>query len=146
MSLKKSLKDKTNPEIESVINAISNSGFYKEIRLEDVLFTIKESEIIKASKDLDDSIWKITNLRVDEKIGRIEINTFSDDFEKELLALMNPTVDSNLEKEEVQIQKLPSENIYHFIPNIDSHGDTKLLLILVQLIKIKLLKHLQRLL
>ena len=125
MSLKNLLKDKTNPEIESVINAISNSGFYKEIRLEDVLFTVKESEIIKASKDLDNSIWKITNLKVDEKIGRIEINTLSDDFEKELLALMNPTVDSSLETEEIKIKKNPSENIYHFIPNIDSHGDTK---------------------
>ena len=48
MSLKNLLKDKTNPEIQSVINAISNSGFYKEIRLEDALFTIKQSELIKA--------------------------------------------------------------------------------------------------
>ena len=64
MSLKNLLKDKTNPEIESVINAIANRGFYKEIRLEDALFTIKESELIKASKDLDNTNWEISNLSV----------------------------------------------------------------------------------
>ena len=31
MSLKSLLKDKTNPEIESIINAIGNSGFIKRL-------------------------------------------------------------------------------------------------------------------
>ena len=41
------LKDKTDPEIESTINAIANRGFYKEIRLEDAYFSIKDSDLIK---------------------------------------------------------------------------------------------------
>ncbi len=73
MSLKNLLQDKTNPEIQSVVNAISNSGFYKEIRLENPLYTIKQSELIKASKDLDDSSWQISNLFIDEKIAKIEV-------------------------------------------------------------------------
>ena len=55
-NLKTLINDKNNPEIESTINAVSNSGFYKEIRLEDALFSIKESDLIKASKDIDGGI------------------------------------------------------------------------------------------
>ncbi|MGE4382632.1 MAG: EAL domain-containing protein [Arcobacter sp.] len=118
MSLKNLLKDKTNPEIESVINAIANRGFYKEIRLEDALFTIKESDLIKASKDLDNSMWEVSNLTVDEKLGKIEINTLSDDFEKELLSLENPT-EEVVKKPTI---KNPSEDIYNFIPNVKTNG------------------------
>jgi len=118
MSLKNLLKDKTNPEIESVINAIANRGFYKEIRLEDALFTIKESDLIKASKDLDNTMWEISNLTVDEKLGKIEINTLSDDFEKELLSLENPT-EEVVKKPTI---KNPSEDIYNFIPNGKTNG------------------------
>lgn len=118
MSLKNLLKDKTNPEIESVINAIANRGFYKEIRLEDALFTIKESDLIKASKDLDNTMWEISNLTVDEKLGKIEVNTLSDDFEKELLSLENPT-EEVVKKPTI---KNPSEDIYNFIPNVKTNG------------------------
>ncbi len=118
MSLKNLLKDKTNPEIESVINAIANRGFYKEIRLEDALFTIKESDLIKASKDLDNSMWEISNLTIDEKLGKIEVNTLSDDFEKELLSLENPT-EEVVKKPTI---KNPSENIYNFIPSVKTDG------------------------
>lgn len=118
MSLKNLLKDKTNPEIESVINAIANRGFYKEIRLEDALFTIKESDLIKASKDLDNTMWEISNLTVDEKLGKIEVNTLSDDFEKELLSLENQT-EEVVKKPTI---KNPSEDIYNFIPNVKTNG------------------------
>ena len=118
MSLKNLLKDKTNPEIESVINAIANRGFYKEIRLEDALFTIKETDLIKASKDLDNTMWEISNLTVDEKLGKIEINTLSDDFEKELLSLENPT-EEVVKKPTI---KNPSEDIYNFIPSVKTNG------------------------
>ena len=40
MSLKTLLKDKYDPEIGSIINAIANRGFYKEIRLENSFFNI----------------------------------------------------------------------------------------------------------
>ena len=52
MSLKSLLKDKNDPEIESTINAIANRGFYKEIRLENSYFSIKDSDLIKNSIDL----------------------------------------------------------------------------------------------
>ena len=118
MSLKNLLKDKTNPEIQSVINAISNSGFYKEIRLEDALFTIKQSELIKASKDLDDSSWKISNLTTDKKIAKIEVITLNDDFEKELLALEN----TSAEKQTLIDEKVePSDTVYNIIPKINTN-------------------------
>ena len=37
MTLKSFMDDKKDPEIVSIINAIANRGFYKEIRLEDVM-------------------------------------------------------------------------------------------------------------
>ena len=67
MSLKALLADKYNPEIESIINAIGNRGFYREIRLENAFFSIKQSDLIKASKDLDESKWKISNVSIDER-------------------------------------------------------------------------------
>jgi EAL domain-containing protein (putative c-di-GMP-specific phosphodiesterase class I)/GGDEF domain-containing protein len=112
MSIKTLLKDKHNPEVESIINAIANRGFYKEIRLEDSFFNIKDSQLIAASKDLDESKWKISNVLVDEKIGKLElINT--GDLEKELLALEN---NIDLENQET-LSKIESENTYNFIVN-----------------------------
>jgi EAL domain-containing protein (putative c-di-GMP-specific phosphodiesterase class I)/methyl-accepting chemotaxis protein len=112
MSLKTILKDKYNPEVESIINAIANRGFYKEIRLENAFFSIKQSDLIKASKDLDNSKWDISNISIDERLGKVElINTNS--FEKELLALENDT------SKETNIEPSVSsdENTYDFIPS-----------------------------
>ena len=75
MSLKNLLKDKTDPEIESTINAIANRGFYKEIRLEDAYFSIKDSDLIKDFKDLQTDKWEIINVKVDEKLGKIDVLT-----------------------------------------------------------------------
>ena len=71
MSLKSLLKDKNDPEIESTINAIANRGFYKEIRLENSYFSIKDSDLIKNSIDLQADKWEISNVKVDDKIGKI---------------------------------------------------------------------------
>jgi EAL domain-containing protein (putative c-di-GMP-specific phosphodiesterase class I)/GGDEF domain-containing protein len=113
MSLKTLLKDKYNPEVESIINAISNRGFYKEIRLENSFFSIKESDLLKASKDLDKTKWKISNISIDEKIGKIELIN-SNDFEKELLALENESVK---DEDKDSLSTTNNENTYNFIPN-----------------------------
>ncbi len=72
LSLRPLIKDKEDPEIESIIKAISNSGFYKEVRLEDANFTISQKELIGASTELDDSSWQITKIEVDPKYGYVE--------------------------------------------------------------------------
>jgi EAL domain-containing protein (putative c-di-GMP-specific phosphodiesterase class I)/methyl-accepting chemotaxis protein len=113
MSLKTLLKDKQNPEIESIIRAIANRGFYKEIRLEDSFFSIKEIDLIKASKELDKSTWKITNVSIDKKIGKIELIDTSD-LEKELLALENG---NSKEENKNKLSSAANENEYNFIPN-----------------------------
>jgi len=119
MSLKTLLKDKHNPEAESIINAIANRGFYKEIRLEDSFFNIKESDLLSASKDLDKSKWKISDITIDEKIGKIETINSSDNFEDELLAL------DNTSKVQTKIQKddTDKDNTYNFIPNENYKND-----------------------
>lgn len=119
--LKNLIHDKENPEIEATINAVSNSGFYKEIRLEDALFTIKESDLIKASKDLNNSqIWEVSNILIDEKLGKIETSTISDDFEKELLTL-NGSIPN-----EKNAAMIPSEDVYTFIPTHTNNGKIEL--------------------
>lgn len=119
--LKNLIHDKENPEIEATINAVSNSGFYKEIRLEDALFTIKESDLIKASKDLNHSqIWEVSNIQIDEKLGKIETSTISDDFEKELLTL-NGSIPN-----EKNAAMIPSEDVYTFIPTHTNNGKIEL--------------------
>ena len=112
MSLKNLLKDKSNPEIESIINAIANRGFYKEIRLEDSYFSIKDSDLIKNTKDLPKGKWQISNLKIDEKIGEIEQLTSLLSMEEELNALEN-IADENSEK---QTQNSELENSYIFTP------------------------------
>ncbi len=119
-NLKNLISNKSNPEIETTINAVSNSGFYKEIRLEDALFTIKESDVKKASKDLKDGIWEISNLKVDPNIGAIETLTQSDDFMQELITLNG----SNPNEENKNIT--PSEDIYTFVPNKNISGKIEL--------------------
>ncbi|MGB5792463.1 EAL domain-containing protein [Poseidonibacter sp.] len=89
LSLKSLLVNKKDPEIESIISAIANRGFYKEIRLEDAFFTISENELIDSSKELDDDIWKISNLSIKEKYGNIELIANDDYLTQELLALEN---------------------------------------------------------
>uniref|UniRef100_UPI004048CB03 bifunctional diguanylate cyclase/phosphodiesterase n=1 Tax=Aliarcobacter sp. TaxID=2321116 RepID=UPI004048CB03 len=118
MSIKTLLKDKHNPEVESIINAIANRGFYKEIRLEDAFFIIKEKDILNASKDLDDSIWKIVDINTDTKLGKLESLNANDDFEKELLALENSNNSENI------LEKQSNEKIYNFIPN-ENYSDKK---------------------
>jgi len=119
MSLKTLLKNKHDPEIESIIRAIANRGFYKEIRLEDSFLNIKDSDLIAASKDLYESKWQISNILVDEKIGKIE-QIGNSDLEKELYALEN---ENNEEKNE-KITNNENENTYNFIVN-ETNKDIK---------------------
>ena len=119
MSLKTLLKDKYDPEIGSIINAIENRGFYKEIRLENSFFNIQDSDLIAASKDLDDSKWKVSNVLIDERIGKLEV-IGSDDLEKELLALENGNNKENKEN----LSSEESKKTYDFIAN-DSYNHVK---------------------
>ena len=107
------LKDKNDPEIESTINAIANRGFYKEIRLEDAYFSIKDSDLIKDFKDLQTDKWEIINVKVDEKLGKIDILTSISSMENELNALENPIKELN----EKQSSSPDIGNTYIFTPN-----------------------------
>jgi EAL domain-containing protein (putative c-di-GMP-specific phosphodiesterase class I)/methyl-accepting chemotaxis protein len=110
MGLKSLLKDKEDPEIESIITAISNRGFYKEIKLVDAHFTVNESQLIRASADLDDSLWKISNLKIDSSFGKIDKITSDNDISKQLSALENEEIDLN---EEIEIE----QDTYSYIPS-----------------------------
>ncbi|AXH09045.1 GGDEF domain-containing protein [Malaciobacter halophilus] len=109
MSLKGLMKNKNDAEIQSIINAIANRGFYKEIRLEDTLFTINKSQLIKhANNKTLDNNWQISDVSVDKSFGTIESN--SDDLElmQELEALEN-NQEFNFEPKQ--------SSTYKFIPN-----------------------------
>ncbi|PLY07784.1 MAG: GGDEF domain-containing protein [Arcobacter sp.] len=109
MSLRPLIKDKYDSEIESIIKAISNSGFYKEIRLEDADFTLTEKELIGASTELDDSNWKIDTISVESKYGRIEKVESDDAINEQLLKLENEEADLGF----IEEKKM---NLYRYIP------------------------------
>ena len=110
-NLKKFLEDKTNPEILSIINQTFNSDF-KNIKVDNSTFEIKEEDLVKASNDLDkNQLWEVTNATIDETLGRFVVITQSDDFEKELLTL-NGSIPNEDNKSIV-----PSQDIYTFLPN-----------------------------
>ena len=110
MSLRPLIKDKYDPEIEVIIKAISNSGFYKEVRLEDADFIITQKELIGASTELDDSAWKIDAVSVDRKYGRVEKVESDEDINEQLLKLENENEELGFENEDNLIS-------YRYIPS-----------------------------
>jgi len=109
MTLKSLLKNKKDPEIEGILKAIANRGFYKEIRLEDTAYTFLDSEIIDNAKDLSqDGLWKINEVSVDVKYGSIELEDENDEFGSELSELENDNDENSLED---------INNVYTFIPS-----------------------------
>ena len=109
MSLRALIKDKYDPEIEVIIKAISNSGFYKEVRLEDADFTISQKELIGATTELDDSAWRIVAISVDSKFGKVEKIESDEKMNEQLLKLEND--------EDLGFEKEQSDTLYRYIPS-----------------------------
>ncbi|MGM0518069.1 MAG: EAL domain-containing protein [Campylobacterota bacterium] len=75
MTLKPLLQDGNIAEVRGVINAIANRGFYKEIRVENTIFEIKQAQLLNASSDIHTQNWTITNIDVANDLGTIEKQT-----------------------------------------------------------------------
>ena len=84
MTLKSFMKNKKDPEIISIINAIANRGFYKEIRLEDINFAFTGSELIEASKDIEGDEWEVQDVSVDVSYGELSTGGADDELMSEL--------------------------------------------------------------
>lgn len=108
--LKPLLVNKKDPQIQSIINAISNRGFYKEIRLEDAYFTISENELLNSSKQLEENIWQVLELSVNKKYGEVELILNDNDLTQELSDLENEGLTDTIVLEN-------DEKIYTFIPS-----------------------------
>lgn len=108
MILKNFISDKTDPEIELTINAISDSGFYKEIRLEDISYKINK-DLIASHLSLDKKDFEIKNITLDNKIGLIESDD-SEDLANQLLSVNNEkdVKDNNKNKTKEQFIFYPS--------------------------------------
>lgn len=110
MSLKPLISDKQDPEIESIIRAISNSGFYKDVRLEDADFTVSQKELIGASPKLDDSNWSIKKITINPKFGHVEKVESDDNMNEQLLKLENDDEDLGFEVEQKDI-------LFRYVPS-----------------------------
>ena len=108
MSFKSIIKDKKDPEIELIIKAIANRGFYKEIRLEDTTLSISDTQLINLAKLSISKKWEILNINVHEKFGEIIKNDSDFNLGKELSLL------ENVDGEDIQDEE---ENTYEFIAN-----------------------------
>lgn len=113
MSIRPLIKQKDDPEIESIIRAISNSGFYKEIRLEDANFIISKKQLLDASTQLDNTKdWTITKIFVDPKFGKVEKIESDALLNEKLEKLENDNTDSDsftFEDQSQQFRYLPSK-------------------------------------
>lgn len=95
LTLKPYMKNKKDSEIESIIKAIANRGFYKEIRLEDISFTFTDEELLFLNKSVRKDInWTISNVRVEKSFGEVNLISFDDEMSKELANLENEAFES----------------------------------------------------
>ena len=74
LRIKELISNKKDPEIQSLINAVADSGFYKEIRLEDIYYTITDKDLIVSNKKLNDLSWNISDVSVDKKLGKLLVS------------------------------------------------------------------------
>jgi len=93
MSLKPFISNKKDPEIKSIISAIANRGFYKEIRLEDISHSFSEEDLIDNSPDIDGVDWEISQVEVDRKSGYIEKSGSDQELTNQLALLENENVE-----------------------------------------------------
>jgi len=107
MSLKSLMINKKDPEIKSIVRAIANRGFYKEIRLEDVSHTFDNNDLINNNKTIEGMDWDISQVVVDEKFGVLEENSSFAELSNELALLENEDL------EQIEVQSM----VYTFIPN-----------------------------
>jgi EAL domain-containing protein (putative c-di-GMP-specific phosphodiesterase class I) len=89
MVLKSYMDDKSDPEITSIISAIANRGFYKEIRLEDVNIVLSQKKLLQHADGIDGDGWKIVEAKLDPKYGSLEPIGGADDFARQLALLEN---------------------------------------------------------
>jgi len=109
MTLKAYMKDKNDPEIKSIISAIANRGFYKEIRLEDVNIIIDQEDLFSKSEQIIGEGWEVVSVSIDPALGSIETVGNSNELADQLAQL------ENLEEsfyEEDESSKNPSEFIF----------------------------------
>ncbi|WP_428023493.1 bifunctional diguanylate cyclase/phosphodiesterase [Arcobacter sp.] len=111
LSLKPLIGDKKDPEIESIIKAIANRGFYKELRLEDIEISFTNDELIKNIKDLNiNNYTSISDVKIDPKYGKIELQKSGELFENALDSL------ESVSKDEVITEDTKTSSKYLFIP------------------------------
>jgi len=109
MGLKSLMSDKTNPEIQSIISAIANRGFYKEIRLEDVSSSFEQNDLIQQSGLDTSKNWYISEVKVQSDLGVINSNEEKDDLFNELARMENQDIEAYVPKNIVYTFN-PSEN------------------------------------
>ncbi len=109
MSLKSFMTNKKDPEIKSIISAIANRGFYKEIRLEDVSHTFSAQDLIDKSSDVSGMDWEISEVEVDETNGFIETSGSDQELTEQLALLENETVEK-IEATKTTYTFKPSKN------------------------------------
>jgi len=107
MILKSIIANKKDPEIKSTITAISDSGFYESIKLEDMFYTFTNNKLIKSS-GINNANVNITEVKIDPKYGELIIN--NDD---ELLSELNELENTN----ETINTKIQKDITYTFIPS-----------------------------
>lgn len=106
MLIKPYIANKKDAEIALIINAVSDSGFYNEIRLEDAYYSFSKKDLAHYHRTPLD-ISKISNISVSSNVGSIEINDTS-----ALEEQLNKLEDLEDSSDDVSIEN----TLYTFVP------------------------------
>ena len=109
MILKSFISNKKDPEIASTINAISDSGFYSYIKLEDNLYTFTDKELLEQLDNLKILNWTVLDVYVDKSYGEVILNS-DENLLDELEELNNKEYNSSEKLESIV------DNSYTFVP------------------------------
>ena len=104
------ISNKKDPEIQVVINAIADSGFYKEIKLEDAFYTFNDKYLIQSNDKLNGLAWNISDVSINDDYGKIIISN-EDILSNELDILEDTSVKNN------SSDTIITDNTYTFIPS-----------------------------
>jgi EAL domain-containing protein (putative c-di-GMP-specific phosphodiesterase class I) len=87
--LSKYISDKNDAEISLIIKAVSDRGFYKEVKLVDDFYTFDDGDLLQS---LDRENVSISNVRIDPRLGKL-IDNNDNTLENELQQLENESFD-----------------------------------------------------
>jgi EAL domain-containing protein (putative c-di-GMP-specific phosphodiesterase class I)/GGDEF domain-containing protein len=112
LSLSPLMKDVTDPKIHSLINIVSNRGFFKEIRLDTIAVTFEAQQIFDAAneKAFSQGQWQLQGVSIDQQYGELTTNLDQNSLRSQLAALEQNEQTNQLNSPIQWVRFLPNDD------------------------------------